>query len=125
MSDYDKGGFHRGVDLNGGTQEVTAHKPEAVLTEAMWADIGRNVGTKIAAAMDDMTRQMQKVAESVHAACQPFRLILTSDPKLRRILRKQNARETKRQAIERRQVARAVRGIEWAPPLLRNGKVPR
>jgi hypothetical protein len=34
-------------------------------------------------------------------------------------------RESKRQAIEARQVARAVRGIEWAPPLLRNGKVPR
>jgi hypothetical protein len=52
-------------------------------------------------------------------------MILTSDPKLRRILRKQNARESKRQAIEARQVARAERGIEWAPPLLRNGRAAR
>lgn len=34
-------------------------------------------------------------------------------------------RNIKRQAIEARQVARAVRGIEWAPPLLRNGRAAR
>jgi hypothetical protein len=98
MSGYDKGGY-----LDGGKVEVTAHKPEAVLTEAMWADIV----AKAKPAIDWVLEQMRR------------------DPKQRRAMRKGMARERKRQAIEARQVARAVRGIEWAPPLLRNGKAPR
>jgi hypothetical protein len=46
-------------------------------------------------------------------------------PATRRRLRKVSVKRRKRQAVEARQVARAERGIEWAPPLLRNGKAAR
>jgi hypothetical protein len=63
--------------------------------------------------------------EMIRAMQRQIRVLFPELASLHRHHRKANARETKRQAIERRQVARAVRGIEWAPPLLRNGKAPR
>jgi hypothetical protein len=92
-------GHDKGGYLDGGPIEVTADKPKPILTQDTW---------------DQFREAVKLMLEFLHR-----------DPKFRRIVRKQKARETKRQAIERRQVARAVRGIEWAPPLLRNGKAPR
>lgn len=46
-------------------------------------------------------------------------------PSLRRHRRKRNARESKRQAIEARQVARAVVIVNRAPTLIHRGKAAR
>lgn len=67
----------------------------------------------------------ETIRASFLPAFQAIQNAMKADPKFRRILRKRNARETKRQSIEARQVARAAVIVNRAPALIHNGKVPR
>lgn len=97
MSELDNGGrlvSHR--------RPYTTEEVDAILTEAMWTH-SRNLARP---AIEWVTK------------------MLKTDPKMRRIIRKRKARETKSARILARQIARAENYIK-ARPLLRNGKAWR
>lgn len=97
MSELDNGGH-----LVSHRRPYTTEDVDAILTEAMWTHF-RNL---------------------VRPAIEWVTKILEADPKMRRIIRKRKARETKSARILARQIARSEHHIK-ARPLLHNGKAWR
>lgn len=98
MTEYDNGGY-----LPGGLTEVHARKREDILTEEQWA----------------------RAREAAQPAIQFVLKWMRENPNMVRRIRKLGARDRKRDRILARQVARATRYPDQAPPLLHKGKAAR